>query len=407
MKNLSFIIRYLGFSIALFLLVSKPACANGPLTFMAFSGSPLGTIGIFTFGIGSLVVFAIESFVLKKVAGVDWQKAITAALVMNIVSTIFGAAVGTLIGYMDCYIVIAFPVVLIGIWIALVKMKYSNGFISLTLLCLLFGIFIIGLVKNSSDASRAGLWLCIVIQLIFGFGLTLAFEAFTISKYLPREKIEKGLILANVTSYIFLFLMAPIFWPSPVDMYIASSNRNLIYSGRFWDAGDAFNLVYRKTLSTPELLGIIKIDSNHSSVVAEEAIRLSEGILLEKAYKRGHGWGQLENQYTVIAEFTKRILSLPGLSADRRADLEWLGTASIFWRDVTTAILEDDQEIVRSLVLKWYEEEAVINSPKYRGHSDNFDPLNWVKRFTENEEHNDISEEMKALVAGLVEEYGD
>jgi hypothetical protein len=61
-------------------------------------------------------------------------------------------------------------------------------------------------------------WRALILPLFLGFGLTLMIEAAAAKRLLKNMNIWKGVLLANVFSYLFLVLMLP-FFPNPYNSY--------------------------------------------------------------------------------------------------------------------------------------------------------------------------------------------
>lgn len=407
MRKLSRIITYLGFPIFAILLLTKSAYADSSLAVMAYSGSPVGTISIYTLGIGFVVVFIIETVIIKRVAGVNWTAAWNAALVINLVSTIFGALTAFIVGTTSCFFIFLLPLTIIGFWIALWLLKYSRGFIALVVLCSASGIIAAYLLMESAGLSIAGLWACIIVQLIFGFGMSLFFEVISIGRFIPREKIERSVLLANVGSYVFLLLMVPFFWPNPIlvsSRTVAGMKSWLLRDG---EGKEAAMILYRKDLTTAELLGLKKIDAGNGSFDATEMIGMAEGELLETALEKTRP-GPASGQHTrdtlgSIVEYSKFAQSIPNLQDPDKRDLQWLSLSATMWKQVSSAMFDGDAEKAKHFYLEWRKGEDDIKSPRYGEHENKFDPLFWmhtlaVERY--------VNQDVKDMVDELIAEYG-
>jgi len=407
MKVLSRIITYLGFPAALFLLSSKPAFSNSAYAIAVYSGSPLGTFTLGTLGIGFIIIIAIETIVIRKIAGVTWLKAMIAAIAMNVVSTIFGALLATALIYLGNVLIVLF-LMIIGFCVVLWRLKYSAGFIVLTILCLLALIPAALLILGSAGLNTAGLWACIIVQLIFGFGMTLPLEAFTVTKYLPRAKVEKTILRANVYSYLFLLVIAPFFWPNPVEMNLRLFEIPPAFILEAGDGKETAMLFYRKDLTTPELLGLKKIGADKGPFDATEIIEFGEYQLNYYVVAMWYP-GYLDDPnrkdvYEALVEYTQFAQSIPNLQDTDRRDLEWLSLSATMWKQILCAIYEGDADRVKRSYLDWRKKEEEIESPRYEQPEDRFvDTLLWMVQLAI---ERGPSQDVEDMIEDLIEEYG-
>ncbi len=400
MHKLERISLTLPFFIAVFLLAAKPAYANEPLVFMAFSGSPTLTIALGTLGIGFVIVVLIEAYVIMRYTGFEWVKAFEASLIMNTISTLAGAAAGGFVGITGCFFLFLLPLLIIGMGITLWKQKRSGWFITLVVILLLLGFVAVGSIWSSANSSIPWLWFCIFIQVVFGFGMTLGFEAIVGRPYFAPGKVESTVLRANLFSYIFILLAAPFFWPNPVAQMVSTSESELEIAVKHYSAESAVGMFYRKELSTPQLLGLKKVRREQVAEFAEDAITMTESQLQEWAYEKSLvGIGGPKDFFDSFAAFANEAALVSGLTDEEQKSLQWLGELSAHWSDASAAVFEDDAGKLREVLIDWEAKKKEIDAERYRD-GDAFDLLPWIEKYVDK---NGAEEDIRDVIAKFEE----
>ncbi len=361
-------------------MFAKPAYANPSIGVAAWGGYPTITIGLATLGIGSLAVIAIEAWVLMNVAALKPGTAILASFVINIVSSIGGALVWWIIQNSPyCIVYLIWLLSPVFIWF-LMRPARNILLASAIFVSLFAGSFSLLMLPEAVDYNTGDLWLCIMLQVLFGFGLSIPFEYPIAARILPKDKLTKALVSANVVSYLFIFIMAPFFWPSPVIQSAEIKIRqhrgeHWAYEGLIMPTKDtkrgqtAFYYLYKRDLSTPQLLGIFKIDKPIKPKDEGKYVSRAAIAMLNQANLYLINYPDFGEENKAIGVFIDLCFDKLELTDEARKELEWLSFAASSWPGIYIAIKARASDELERRYSEWrlWEEQASLKGANSRG----------------------------------------
>jgi hypothetical protein len=394
------------------LALDLPALAD-PSFGMAWGGYPTVTIGLSTLGIGSVIVILIEAYVIKLIARADWKWSIIWSLIINVISTFGGVLVWLLIHGCGCAVIallwgLGF---LFAIYISKSRLPWLPAFIVL-------GAVIAGerglvLLHRTAFAPTSEIFLCIMLQVLLGFGLSIAFEYPIAREVFKKEQLTRIVILMNVASYAFIFLAAPIFWPNPVRQYYSMhySQRMQDPTHRFFhnypyhtdtaDSGeDLFFRHKRKYLTTPQLLGIFPVKEPVKPDDEDEIVEnISYGLL--NFFWQDHTKIDSEEVSWPLKNYIELTLSEYDLSNETRLKLEWLKFAVERSPAIYRTIMTGQNQELLLLYKEWKADEAKIGIAHFNNNAES----GWIEdRLRELVEHDVVGESTRATIRRLLDE---
>jgi len=216
MNKLKPILRYFIPSLAAFLLLEKPAFADTG-TFWGFYGTntPI-LLGLPIKGIALVVVILIEMAVFARIWRISWLRALGISFTLNLISSIAGIIIGLL--YLWGF---ETGIVLIIIFFAILFLAAIGKYLPLWLTFFGSISIVIGTFAASHNnvilkpLSQWGFLAALILPLLVGFGFTLFAEGWGTKLFTIATNKWRGLMWANVASYIFLTLMVIVVGPNP------------------------------------------------------------------------------------------------------------------------------------------------------------------------------------------------
>jgi hypothetical protein len=196
------------------LLFPIPAYADTGLGWLAFTAST-AIVAFYTMGIGFVAVVLIEALVLMKFFGLPIWKVLWLSFLINLASTLAGVFVGFLI---NPILIIAIPVGLVAFlwWWWSIKSDIPV-WVSVTVLGAIFAfpvpLVISGALLPEHASSRISDTVLMFSLMLPGFGLSVFLEGLIAGKKLNRSDIWKGIVIANVISYLILVPVTAFYTP--------------------------------------------------------------------------------------------------------------------------------------------------------------------------------------------------
>lgn len=212
-KRFQIIVSFVSGLSAMF-LCARPAFANIPVGWAIIGNNASLSAGISTKGISFIVVMLIECLVFWRYCQCSWRKAVAAALVLNLISTIAGVVITAPFLAFPGGEILVFP---IAVYIISKATNAPMRFTALSFVTVVIGI--IGAFINYAvlipPKPPIRIFVALLLPLCLGFGVTIMIEAAAAKLFYDPIKIWKGVLIANVCSYLFLVLMLPFFFPNP------------------------------------------------------------------------------------------------------------------------------------------------------------------------------------------------
>ncbi len=380
--------KYILTGAAALLVFAEPAYANSSLG-IAWGGYPTITIGLATLGIGSIIVFLIEAYIIKRVTDLTWRRAIVVSLVINIASTFVGYLVMLCVGlpYSRGLIDMLMLVSLLFIFYFLRKgrLKILALIVPASIIA---GSYEIGLMDMYLDPSVPSSMImgCIYLQILLGFGLSIAIEYPVGEWVMNKDRARKSVLLANLASYVFICITAPFFWPNPVTqafnirhpMWERRAGPDKVVSPGYLggktssEIGMNLEKYVRKELSTPQLLGIFSVkypirpgnEDEYVRGVVYTALRNMEG--LSPAIERVTNAPEMETYLEILnSKFV--------FSDDAKRKYEWALLSLELWPEILELIDARDLDRFMATYDRWIDEEDKlgVDELKYIGYSRN------------------------------------
>ncbi len=166
--------------VLIFLLL--PLDVGGMLPWGINGGGAPAMLSFSTRGIAFLLIWLIETIILKKLLDISWGKAIFASLILNAFSAISGIIVA-LCAFAGTYITIIVlgAYVLLTIRIFVVQDKLPQGFASILILTVCIGtVFVYYTASIIPPQWPVTIYFLMAIPLLIGFGISIMFETTTV-----------------------------------------------------------------------------------------------------------------------------------------------------------------------------------------------------------------------------------
>ena len=343
-------------------LLSKPAYADFAFGF-TWAGYPTIVAALPTMGIAAIIILIIETLVVRWAARAGWGLSLRITLIMNLFSTLVGGIVWLMINNTFCIaavIIIILPLLLLPMFV--VRARWSCIVMRCGFLAIVAGVFGIVMINGAKSASVMQLWWIIIGQVTMGFGLSIICEYPIVNLYLEKDEDNRTVILANIASYIFIFLMAPFFWPNPVmQQYQMYPDSYVMRSEWYYEnVGEKiFHDVYKKDLTTPQLLGIIKdpgvVEPSDEEYVVEVLWKACPQSISDQDVIIG-GSARMRN----LKIYADLALSRFDLPEETRKEIRWIRLYVEMLPDVSAAVVERDTDKLKALYKEWDAQETSI-----------------------------------------------
>lgn len=348
---------FLSLALAAFLVLEKPAWADSPIFWGAFGSMAPIFLGAATKGVAFIVVILIETVVLKRIWMLSWIYAFWVSFALNFISSLAGAFIGTTIFAVPLCAIITLPLFIIIAVLISSRSKFPWWLKTIFGFALLIGL--IGIGFNQQIEMPVRFWVVLFAllgPLLFGFGLTLLIEGWVSGIFAQGQTRWRGVIYANLYSYIFLFLMMPFFAPNPY----ANSEKYLSFKVRHTieEKGDpmaALPIIHTIRATNLQLLELANRDLIPRKYDASYEIDLINAMYIEGPnYKSKPVIGQ------VIIEDT---FAVPNLQSGTREKLEWYKAFLTYWGKAYNAISENNQEELLQVYDSWVKWDKANPSP--------------------------------------------
>jgi len=345
------------FSLATFVILERPALADVPIFQGIYGSSPAIFAGIWTMGVAFVAVVLIEAAVYRRVFKMQWRGVLIASLALNAFSSGAGYLLGAFAFELEIFIV-AVIVAVIVVRIALRKKGMPSWYPAIAYISVVVGLAGSVLTSFPTPPDPPGVVLLLFLApLPLGFGLTLLLEAYLAEHFFGIEKYWRGLLLANVASYIFLVLVIPFFGPNPYAPHYVSQVRDpkrgdwqifMVGQGMI-ESGESADEVmkYFETVraSNLYLLGLTRQNPPPRNYDARNEI-----AALVHACDSVSRNPQAETGMTII----DRLLQYPSLQPEAADKLEWLKQYLAYWLQARKAIEEHSQEDLDKVYEEWF-----------------------------------------------------
>jgi len=342
-------------SILTFLLLEKPAVADAG-TFWGFYGTntPI-LLGLPIKGIALIVVILLEMAAFARIWRMSWLNALKISFVLNLISSIVGVIVGLLYLYgPECgYMLI---IIFLGILIAAATVKYLPWWLTLVgCLSIVIGSFAAGHnIVIYEPFSHWGLLAALILPLMAGFGFTLFAEGWGTKFFTITTNKWRGLMWANIASYIFLAVMVIVVGPNPyhnavnLEMPIFFSH-SFSESARGSSAFDArltveemTKILHGRRVSNLVMLGLKK------DTPVRNYDALYDIDLLNSSYAHS-SYTDPKYGFAIIEDTSKST----ELTPNAREKLEWYRIYLTFFAQAVEAIKIHDQNALNIVYLGW------------------------------------------------------
>jgi len=327
-------------SIVLIFLVF-PSRYGGLLYSGVNGGGAPAMLSFSTRGIALLLIFIVEAIVFMKILKISPGRAIFASLILNVFSTIIGiiVALGAFSGTIPTIVILG-VYVLLSIRIFVNRDNLPLGFISILIFTVTIG-----------SESTLIVYFLMVFPLLVGFGLSIMFETLICAKLLKVPDAWRGILVANIASYIMLALMVPLMSDNIYEgkqKYIKPVIVQKIYEDS--EPSDIIEILEDYAAPNFYLLGL----SDDNTPKGEYWAGMEVDILYE-AYS-GEDVSYLNPEYglTII----EHVLSYPETYESQQDELEWLHKYFGYWVAVKKASdADNDVDYISATVqwLTWYQ----------------------------------------------------
>ena len=334
-------------SIVLIFLVF-PSRYGGLLYSGVNGGGAPAMLSFSTRGIALLLIFIVEAIVFMKILKISPGRAIFASLILNVFSTIIGiiVALGAFSGTIPTIVILG-VYVLLSIRIFVNRDNLPLGFVSILILTVTIGsAFIYLTAPVIPPQSTLIVYFLMVFPLLVGFGLSIMFETLICGKLLKVPDAWKGILAANIASYIMLALMVPLM-PDNIyegkQKYIKPVIVQKIYEGS--ETSDIIKILGDYAAPNFYLLGL----SDDNTPKGEYWAGMEVDILYEAYSGEDVSYSNPEYGLAII----EHLLSYPETYESQQDELEWLHKYFGYWVAVKEASDADNNVDYISATVQW------------------------------------------------------
>ena len=334
-------------SIVLIFLVF-PSRYGGLLYSGVNGGGAPAMLSFSTRGIALLLIFIVEAIVFMKILKISPGRAIFASLILNVFSTIIGiiVALGAFSGTIPTIVILG-VYVLLSIRIFVNRDNLPLGFISILIFTVTIGsVFVYLTAPVIPPQSTLIVYFLMVFPLLVGFGLSIMFETLICGKLLKVPDVWKGILAANIASYIMLALMVPLM-PDNIyegkQKYIKPVIVQKIYEG----SETSYIIKILGDYAAPNfyLLGL----SDDNTPKGEYWAGMEVDILYEAYSGEDVSYSNPEYGSAII----EHLLSYPETYESQQDELEWLHKYFGYWVAVKEASDADNNVDHISATVQW------------------------------------------------------
>jgi len=342
--------------IALIFLVF-PARYGGLLYSGVNGGGAPAMLSFATRGIALLLIFIVEAFVFMKILKISLGRAIFASILLNLFSTIFGIIVAlcAFAGTIPTIVILG-GYVLLSIRIFVNRDNLPMGFASILIFTITAGsLFVYVTAPVIPPQGLFIVYFLMVIPLLVGFGLSIMFETLICARLLKVPDAWRGILAANITSFIMLAFMVPVM-PDNIyegkQKYIEPVIVQKINEGS--EISDVIEILEDYAASNFYLLGL----SDDNTPKGEYWAGMEVDILNEAYSGEGGSYPDPEYGFAIM----EHVLSYPETYESQQDELEWLHKYFGHWVAVKEASdADNDVDYISATVvwLTWYQTNDV------------------------------------------------
>ncbi len=334
-------------SIVLIFLVF-PSRYGGLLYSGVNGGGAPAMLSFSTRGIALLLIFIVEAIVFMKILKISPGRAIFASIILNVFSTIFGiiVALGAFSGTIPTIVILG-GYVLLSIRIFVNRDNLPLGFVSILIFTVTIGsVFVYLTAPVIPPQSTLIVYFLMVFPLLVGFGLSIMFETLICTKLLKVPDAWRGILAANIASYIMLALMVPLMSDNIYEgkqKYIKPVIVQKIYEDSV--TSDIIEILEDYAAPNFYLLGL----SDDNTPKGEYWAGMEVDILYEAYSGEDVSYSNPEYGLAII----EHLLSYPETYESQQDELEWLHKYFRYWVAVKEASDVDNNVDYISATVQW------------------------------------------------------
>jgi len=344
-------------SIGLIFLIF-PSRYGGLLYSGVNGGGAPAMLSFSTKGIALLLIFIVEAIAFMKILKISPGRAIFASLILNVFSTILGiiVALGAFSGTIPTIVILG-GYVLLSIRIFVNRDNLPLGFVSILIFTVTVGsVFVYVTAPVIPPQSTLIVYSLLVFPLLVGFGLSIMFETLICARLLKVPDAWKGILAANIASYIMLALLVPLMSDNIYEgkqKYIKPVIVQKIYEGSV--TSNIIEILEDYAAPNFYLLGL----SDDNTPKGEYWAGMEVDILYEAYSKENVSYPNPEYGLTII----EHVLSYPETYESQQDELEWLHKYFGYWVAVKKASDADNNVDYISATVQWLTWYQTNNMP--------------------------------------------
>jgi len=334
-------------SIVLIFLVF-PSRYGGLLYSGVNGGGAPAMLSFSTKGIALLLILIAEAIVFMKFLKISLGRAIFASIILNVFSAILGliVALGAFSGTIPTIVVLG-GYVLLSIRIFVNRDNLPLAFLNILIFTVTAGtVFVYLTAPVIPPQGTLIVYFLMVFPLLVGFGLSIMFETLICAKLLKVSNAWRGILAANIASYIVLALMVPLMSDNIYEgkqKYIKPDIVQKIYEGS--DIPGIIEILQDYAAPNFYLLGL-----SEDNIPKDEYWAGMEVDILYEAYSgEDVSYPNPEYGLTII----EHVLSYPETYESQQNELEWLQKYFGYWVAVKKASDADNNVDYISATVQW------------------------------------------------------
>lgn len=327
-----------------------PAHKGGLLTWGVNGGGAPAMLSFSTKGIAFLFIWAIEAIILQRFLRLSWGRAIFGSLILNAWSTVFGITVALVAFSATVTIIVVLGVYsVLTLRIFVVEENLPPGFTGYLIGSVFLGsVFVYFTAGVLPPQSPVVVYFLMAIPLLIGFGMSIMFEMLIAGKVLRVPNAWRGILAANIYSYILLALLVPNYSDNIYEgkeKYLEEALVQKITEGV--ETSEIITILEDVAAPTPHLLGF----SADSKPRGEYWAGMERDILNE-AYAGGD---DPSLDPAIGLAIVEQILSYPELFEQSEEEFEWLEEYFGYWVAASAVFFgrEDDRTSFESAIAEW------------------------------------------------------
>lgn len=328
-----------------------PALANGLLPVISISSGSANpfTIGLYVGGALFLVVMVIEAAVFVKYFSFTWIKALFAAFLLNIFSSVGGF-------YLSGLIVDPFNFGIGYFWLVMILLLIMLGrhvpvWFGIRILYTLFIGYIAAAATRDLNEGfpHWQMWLALFSPMLVAFGITLLVEGIIVKGFIKADNKWQGLFRANLYSYFFLAIFVVLIGSNPIQQRIRSSTLGG-YVNRFNGSNEReiIESLHDQRASNLYHLGLIKYDSPLRPYNAAFEINLMQYIGCPR-------WTYDQKNQWFIQLITDDTSDVGWLTTSAKSELAWIKVNNAYFTSAMNARDPDDNDAYDEVIAEWEE----------------------------------------------------